>query len=285
MTQVSKEELKAFAQYIHRISGIWLDESKGYLLENRLAGMLQDQGCGSFSELLYKIRGDATRALERRLIDQITTGETLFFRDQAPFELLQHKILPDLIDRRGRTSCGPIPLRIWSAACSNGQEVYSIAMVLAELLGGSRNFQVRILGTDISDRAVANASRGIYNRVEIERGLPPDKLRRYFTPEADGAWKVRDELRAMATFRTLNLKGDFSALGRFDVVFCRNVAIYFTDTDRADVFNRLGRVMEPDGCLVIGGTESLSGLCPQYLSQRYLRSIFYQLAAAHPPAR
>lgn len=154
-------------------------------------------------------------------------------------------------------------------------------MVLKELLGNSERFQIRLLGTDISDQAVATASRGIYNRMEIERGLPPEKLQRYFTPEADGAWKIRDELRAMATFRSLNLMIDFLALGRFDIVFCRNVAIYFNDADRTSLFNRFQKVMEPDGYLMIGATESLSGLCPQYVSHRYLRSVYYQVGS--PP--
>ena len=279
---ITPDELKAFGQFLHRISGIWLDASKGYLLESRLGGMLQDEKCGTFSELLYKIRGDSTKRLERKFLDQITTGETLFFRDQSPFELLQHKVLPDLIDRRTKAQRfpGPIPIRIWSAACSNGQEVYSIAMVLKELLGSNLDrFQIRLLGTDISDQAVATASRGSYNRLEIERGLPQDKLRRYFTPEAEGAWKINDELRAMASFRTLNLMTDFSALGRFDIILCRNVAIYFQDQDRADVFNRLGRSLEPDGYLLIGATESISSLCPQYASHRHLRSVFYQVGA------
>ena len=284
MTPISPEEHKAFAQHIHRVSGIWLDESKGYLLESRLGGMLRELSCATFSELLYKIRGDGTRKLERRLIDEITTGETFFFRDQTPFELLQHKILPDLIDLRSRAKrgSGPIPIRIWSAACSNGQEVYSIAMILKEMLGNSEKYQIRLLGTDISDKAVATASRGLYNRIEIERGLAQDKLKRYFTPEPDGAWKIKDELRAMATFRTLNLKDDMSLLGRFDIILCRNVAIYFNDQDRMDVFNRLGRVMEPDGYLLIGATESLSGLCPQYTSHRYMRSVFYQVGTPAP---
>jgi len=279
MISITKEELAAFAQYIHRLSGIWLDQTKGYLLESRLGSLLTELGCGTFSELLYKIKGDSTRRLERNLIDRITTGETLFFRDQAPFELLAHKILPDLIDRRSRASRGgTIPLRIWSAACSNGQEVYSIAMVLKELLGGLERYQIRLTGTDISDQAVATASRGVYNRIEIERGLPQDKLARYFTAQADGSWKVRDELRAMATFRTLNLMGDVSVMGRFDIILCRNVAIYFTETDRADVFTRLGKCLEPDGYLLIGATESLSGLCPQFTSHRHLRTVYYQIA-------
>jgi len=280
--QITPDELKVFSQFIYGLCGIVLDGSKAYLLESRLVGMLRETQCKTFSELYYAIRADATRKLQRQLIDQITTGETLFFRDQAPFELLQHKILPDLIDRRTRAAgAGAIPIRIWSAACSNGQEVYSIAMILKDLLGGSPRYNIRLMGTDISDQAVSTASRGKYSRIEIERGLPPEKLNRHFQSEPDGTWKVRDELRAMATFRTLNLMEDFTSLGRFDIVFCRNVAIYFNDKDRQNLFNRIERVMEPDGYLLIGATESLSGFCPQYQSHRYLRSIYYQTG---PPA-
>jgi chemotaxis protein methyltransferase CheR len=286
--QISQEELRVFAQLIYGLCGIVLDDSKAYLLESRLVGMLRETQSKTFGELFYAIRADATRKLQRQLIDQITTGETLFFRDQAPFELLQHKILPDLIDRRTRTAgSGPIPIRIWSAACSNGQEVYSIAMVLKELLGNNPRFNIRLMGTDISDQAVSTASRGRYSRIAIERGLPPDRLNRYFQSEAEGTWKVKDELRAMASFRTLNLMEDFTALGRFDIIFCRNVAIYFNDKDRQHLFNRMERVLEPDGYLMIGATESLSGFCPQYQSHRYLRSVYYQTGAAPtgPPLR
>ncbi len=190
MTSITSDELKAFAQYIHRISGIWLDETKGYLIESRLGGLLRELQCSNFSEILCRIQGDNSRTLERKLIDLITTGETLFFRDQAPFELLQHKLLPELIDRRTRSQRlpGPIPLRIWSAACSSGQEIYSVAMALTELLGGSDRYQIRLLGTDISDKAIATASRGVYGRIEIERGLPQGKLNRLFLSGAVGTW-------------------------------------------------------------------------------------------------
>jgi chemotaxis protein methyltransferase CheR len=282
--KISPEELRVFSQHIHGISGISLDASKGYLLESRLGPMLSDHKCASFSELFAHIRGDITRKLERRLLDLITTGETSFFRDQTPFELLQHKVLPDLIDRRTR-AFGPtrtVPLRIWSAACSTGQELYSIAILLRELLGSASRFDIRLLGTDISDQAVAAASRGEFNRVEIERGLPPEKLSRYFTLQGESTWKIRDELRGLATFRTFNLFSDLLALGRFDIVLCRNVAIYFTEKDRRDLFNRIERVLEPDGVLMIGATESLTGLCPQYASHRYMRSVYYQVARGNP---
>lgn len=272
------DEVKVLSQYIYTLSGISLDESKGYLLESRLTPLLKEHNLGSYSELYFRAKSDATRALPRRIVDAITTGETSFFRDASPFELLQHKILPDLIDKRSRTSPPgrPIPLRILSAACSSGQEIYSIAILLKELLIDLSRYDIRLMGVDISDAAVAAASRGVYNAIEIERGLPKDKLSRYFIPDGS-TWRIRDEIRGMATFRTLNLMEDFRGVGRFDIVLCRNVAIYFKEEDRKRLFTRITSILEPDGYLIIGSTESLTGICPQYDPKRYLRSVFYQL--------
>ena len=274
---VSLDELRVWSRYIYSITGISLDDSKGYLVETRFAGLLRETGSASYSELLHKVKADATQTLRRRVVDAITTGETSFFRDASPFELLQHKVLPDLIDRRRKAlGTARVPLRIWSAACSTGQELYSTAIVLKELLGGFAGFDIRLLGTDISDKAVATASRGYFNKLELERGMPADKLARYFTPE-NGCWKIRDELRALATFRTINLLEPLSFPVKHDIIFCRNVAIYFTEQDRARLFSAIAGVLAPDGCLIIGSTESLTGLCPQYEARRYLRSVFYQL--------
>lgn len=279
MIRIKPDELIVWSQYIHSISGIHLDQSKAYLYETRLSSLIAELKLASFSELFFKARSDLSKGLQRRIIDLMTTGETLFFRDTAPFELLQFKILPDLVDRR--TKMNPpgrnIPIRIWCAASSTGQEIYSIAIVLKELLVDLNRYDIRLIGTDISDQAVALASKGIYNKIEIERGLPGDKLHRYFESQpTTGTWKIRDEIRGMASFRKLNLMEDFGSLGKFDIVFCRNVAIYFKDQDRTSLFNRIGKVLEPDGYLIIGSTESLSGICPQFESKRYMRSIFYQ---------
>lgn len=278
MIKITAEEFKVFSQYIHTICGISLDSSKTYLIENRLADLMRETGCNTFSEFYYKAKADYTNALPRKVIDAITTGETLFFRDASPFDLLKFKILPEVVDRRTKSTRpgALIPLRIWSAACSTGQEVYSIAITLREMLGDLARYNIRLIGTDISNQAIANASRGIYNRIEIERGLPPDKMERYFTRQ-DSAWKIRDEVRGMATFRGLNLMEDFSSLGKFDIIFCRNVAIYFSETDKVSLFGRIARALEPDGALIIGSTESITGLCPQFEPKRYLRSVYYQL--------
>lgn len=278
MLKILNDEFQNFARYIKEISGISLDASKTYLVENRLMRMVEENGCTSYGDLYRKAKADMSRTLQRKIIDAITTGETLFFRDSAPFELLQHKILPDLIDRKSRSGAPglPISIRIWSAACSTGQEVYSIAMVLRELLPDISRYNIRLLGTDISDQAVAAASRGVFNKIEIERGMPKDKLLRFFTSDGE-TWKVKDELRALATYRQINLMDDLGALGTFDIIFCRNVAIYFNEEDKARLFTRLARSLDPEGALIIGSTESLMGVCPQFESKRYLRSVFYQI--------
>jgi chemotaxis protein methyltransferase CheR len=273
-TAIQPGEMPVWSRYIEEICGIHLDDSKGYLIETRLGSLLAEAGAANFSELFYKVKADGTARLRGRIIEAITTNETSFFRDTSPFDLLRHKLIPELIDRRSRTG-GRIPLRIWSAACSTGQEAYSTGIVLKELLGDLNRYDIRILGTDISGKVVAKASYGEYDRLELERGLAPESLNRHFALSGE-RWRIRDEIRAMATFRTMNLLEPFSFPTPFDIIFCRNVAIYFTETDKAKLFSNLARFLAKDGALIIGATESISGLCPQLEPRRYLRSVFYQ---------
>ncbi len=282
MKKITPEEIRQLSRYIYDVSGIALDQSKAYLFETRLGPLVEAHGLADYAELCRKARTGPGKQLENEIVDAISTNETLFFRDNGPFELLRNKILPDLIDARSARASKilPVSLRIWSAACSTGQEVYSVAIVLKELLQQDLNrYRIKLLGTDISDAAIAQASRGTYGKFEIERGLPRDKLVKYFRPAGAG-WKIKDDLRAMATFRKLNLMLPFGALGKFDIVFCRNVAIYFTPQDRKKLFERLAGVLAPDGYLIIGATESLTGVCPRFTPRRHLRSIYYQLNTA-----
>ncbi|RLB91400.1 MAG: protein-glutamate O-methyltransferase CheR [Deltaproteobacteria bacterium] len=278
MLKITPDEVNLISRYIHRVSGILLDQTKAYLIESRLGRLVEEMGLSSYRALYEKVRFDGSKTLERKIIDAITTNETLFFRDASPFQLLQHKILPDLIDRRSGKSSGllPISIRIWSAGCSTGQEVYSIAIVLKELLPDLRKFSIKLLGTDISDSAVAQASYGQYSKFEIERGLPRDKLLKYFNANGNH-WKVKDEIRAMATFKKQNLMESFLGLGRFDIIFCRNVAIYFTLEDRKKLFEKIANSLEGDGYLIIGASESLTGICSRFEPKRHLKSVFYQL--------
>ncbi|MBW2036452.1 MAG: protein-glutamate O-methyltransferase CheR [Deltaproteobacteria bacterium] len=278
MIKITPDEVNLISRYIHRVSGILLDQTKAYLIESRLGRLVEEMGLSSYRALYEKVRFDGSKTLERKIIDAITTNETLFFRDASPFQLLQHKILPDLIDRRSGKSSGllPISIRIWSAGCSTGQEVYSIAIVLKELLPDLRKFRIKLLGTDISDSAIAQASYGQYSKFEIERGLPRDKLLKYFNANGNH-WKVKDEIRAMATFKKQNLMESFLGLGRFDIIFCRNVAIYFPLEDRKKLFEKIANSLEGDGYLIIGASESLTGICSRFEPKRHLRSVFYQL--------
>ncbi len=273
---ITRDELTVWSRYIHEISGISLDESKGYLLETRLGGLLRDTGVASFSEFYYRAKADLGNVLRRKIIDAITTNETSFFRDSAPFDLLQHKLIPELIDRRKKAGARLAPIRIWSAACSTGQEAYSTGIVLKELLGDLNNYDIRIVGTDISDKAVATASYGHFGQLELDRGMPREKMTKYFTPSA-GQWKIRDDIRSLASFRTMNLLQPFTFPAPFDIIFCRNVAIYFKEPDKIRLFQNLGRCLARDGALIIGSTESLTGFCPEFEPKRHLRSVFYQL--------
>ena len=274
-TAITREEMPVWSRYIRELCGIYLDDSKGYLVETRLGGLLAEVGASSFSELFFKVKADSSGKLRGKIVESITTNETSFFRDVSPFELLRNKVIPDLIDRRNAGSGRTIAIRIWSAACSTGQEAYSTAIVLKELLGDLSRYDIRILGTDISNKVVAQASYGAYSRLDLERGLPGESIARHFAVAGD-RWKVRDEIRAMATFRTMNLLEPFSFPQPFDIIFCRNVAIYFTEADKARLFKNLIRYLAKDGCLMIGSTESISGLCPELEAKRYLRAVFYQ---------
>ncbi|MDH4317296.1 MAG: protein-glutamate O-methyltransferase CheR [Desulfobulbaceae bacterium] len=278
MITITPQELTFIINHIYAISGIALDSGKKYLVETRLTPVIKELGLSTHMELYRKATADKTKQIDKKIIDAISVNETLFFRDNGPFQLLQQKIFPEVIDareqRKART--GKIPLRIWSAACSTGQEVYSVAIVLKEILPSINNYQITLVGTDISDAAVARASSGKYNKFEIERGMTGDKLRKYFTMSG-GFWKIKDEIRAMASFRKFNLMQPFTTLGKFDIILCRNVAIYFNMEDKKNLFNRLAQSLEPDGYLIIGSTESLMGICPRFIPKRHLKSTFYQL--------
>jgi chemotaxis protein methyltransferase CheR len=277
VTAITPQELQLWGAFIKNVCGNIIDD-KAYLIENRLSPIANDLKCSSWMELYSKVRNDIGGTLKRKIVNAITTNETSFFRDASPFEMLKFKILPDLIDKRKRQTPqgGVIPLRIWSAACSNGQELYSIAISIMELLGAINGYDIRLLGTDISDAVVAKASHGLYSKIEIERGLSPQMLNKYFDPIGN-EWKIRDQIRSLATFKTINLLEPLSFPQKFDVIFCRNVSIYFSSEDRKRMFTNIGKILALDGYLIIGSTESISVMCPEFQSFRYMRSVYYQL--------
>ncbi|MBN2022139.1 MAG: protein-glutamate O-methyltransferase CheR [Pirellulales bacterium] len=280
--QVTHDDIMFVATLVNELCGVMLDESKGYLVESRLSGLAREAGCASYRDLCHKARAPGNAPLQHKIIDAITTQETLFFRDDSPFEALQHKALPELIDAKAKTAFSR-RIRVWSAAASTGQEAYSIAMTLCELIPDVRTWDINILGTDICNAAVAQASLGRYAGHEIQRGLSPHLRSKYFVPDGNG-WRVRDELRALVSFQRRNLLEPFTGLGSFDIIFCRNVAIYFGAATRRDLFHRIADRLAPGGFLFVGSSESLSDLGPRFAPLHHCRAVYYQPNKRQAPA-
>ena len=239
-----------------RCSAIVLDPTKDYLVEARLGPLAKREGLGSITGLVTKLRtSGAGSALERKVVDAMTTNETLFFRDVHPFEALRHTLLPELLARRDKTRT----LQVWSAACSSGQEPYTIAMLLRESFPQLARWNVEILATDLSPTMIAKAREGTYGRIEVNRGLPQPLLARYFTQQGTD-YRINDELRAMVTFREMNLAAPWPTIGPFDVVFLRNVLIYFDVPTKKSILSRTLRLLRPDGYLLLGAAESTLNL-------------------------
>ncbi len=270
--ELTTRDIDAVCKLVDELCGIYLDTSKTYLIENRLGELARQLQCDTYTDLVDKVRFD--QSLKTQVVDAITTNETLFFRDNSPFEALKHKAIPESIDAKAG-SVFPRRLRLWSAACSTGQEVYSIAMTLHELIPDIHSWDVSILGTDISSAAVARASRGWYAAHEIERGMTRQRLEKYFHRDGEG-WRVNDELRALAKFQVRNLLEPMHFMTKFDIVFCRNVAIYFTKEVRRDLFNRISDTMGPEGYLFAGSQEILSDLGPRFTPQHHCRATYYR---------
>jgi len=230
-----------------------LDPSRDYLFETRLAKLLRNHGMTQLDELVHHLKTRRNPALECSITEAMTINETSFFRDGHPFELLRAELLPKLIDSRRRARS----LRFWSAACSTGQEAYSLAMMLLEEKLASWNIQ--ILGTDYSEAVVKRAQAASFQQIEVNRGLPTSLLIKYFT-RSGMDWKLSETVRRMANFRTIDLRNSMSTLGPFDLAFCRNVMIYFDDKTKRKIMKQLHGTLFRGGWLLLGGAETIFGL-------------------------
>lgn len=249
-------------------SGIVLTADKGYMLETRLDPLLRREGLPGLDALALRLREPRAEALTAELVEALTTNESSFFRDGKPFEHLK-RLLPRLAAARPPGQ----PLRIWSAACSSGQEAYSVAMVAAELgaaLGGRR---VEILGTDLSREMLDRAQDGLFTQFEVQRGLPVQMLVKHFRQEGS-RWRVSADLRAMARWQAFNLLDDARGLGRFDVVFCRNVLIYFDAPTKSRVLGMLAGMVAADGVVYLGGAETVLGLTDRLVPAAGERGVY-----------
>ncbi|UPK35620.1 protein-glutamate O-methyltransferase CheR [Bradyrhizobium sp. 186] len=251
MTPTEYEYLRKF---LRDHSGLDLSADKQYLIESRLLPLARKAGLSGIGELVQKLQGSSS-ALVTSVVEAMTTNETFFFRDKVPFEHFRDTIMPEIIKARaGRRS-----VRIWCAAGSTGQEPYSLAMSLKEMGAALTGWRVEIIATDLSQEVLEKAKAGIYSQFEVQRGLPIQMLMKYFKQTGE-TWQINPELRAMIQHRQLNLLHDFAQLGTFDVIFCRNVLIYFDQDTKINIFNRLARQIEGDGFLVLGAAETVVGL-------------------------
>jgi chemotaxis protein methyltransferase CheR len=260
-------------------SGLVLSPEKQYLAESRLLPVARRNGLLTLTELIAKLRAPQAQTLTSDVVDAMTTNETFFFRDKQPFDHFRDTIMPALMAARAREK----RIRIWCTACATGQEPYSLAMALKGMGAALAGFKVQILATDLCAEVLERAQAGIYSQFEVQRGLPIQQLVKFFVPAGE-RWQITPEIRAMVQFRTLNLLADFKPLGAFDVVFCRNVLIYFDQPTKTAVLERIARQMPDDGFLVLGAAETVVGLSESFKPVPERRGLYApNVAARHAP--
>ena len=261
-------------------SGLVLAADKGYLIESRLLPVARQFGCATLGELVARLRGPGAHAEIQSVVEAMTTNESFFFRDKLPFDAFQAVVLPSLVQQ---TPAGQT-IRIWCAAASSGQEPYSLAMLLSENPALAAGRRVEIIATDISQPILERAREGIYTQFEVQRGLPVHYLAKYFTKLGD-RWQISPQIRRMVTYKFVNLLDNFSDLGIFDVVFCRNVLIYFDVETKRSVLDRMATIMRPEGVLVLGGAETVLGLTAAFQPLESQRCLFRVDRAGSRPGK
>jgi len=260
-------------------SGLVLSAEKQYLAESRLLPVARKHGLAGLGELVGKLKVTTAAApLTVEVIEAMTTNESFFFRDKVPFEHFRLTVMPALLAARAREK----RIRIWCTAVATGQEPYSLAMSLKAIGPALAGWRVEILATDLSNEVLAKAKAGIYNQFEVQRGLPIQQLVKFFSQVGE-AWQIAEEIRAMVKFRPLNLLADFSSLGTFDLVFCRNVLIYFDQDTKTGVLNRIARQMPADGFLILGAAETVVGLTDAFKPMADQRGLYVPNVAAAKP--
>lgn len=250
-----------FCEFLEKHSGICLGANKQYLVSSRLRRLMADNQLKNLRELLSKISLTSYRTLKTQVIDAMTTNETLWFRDTHPFRILEEMLLPEFYGGRSVK-----PLRIWSAACSTGQEPYSMSMIINDYKErkGVAGLGERIVATDISPSALEQAKSGEYPTLAIGRGLDPARLKKHFKEQSDGRFKIDPKIASRIEFRQMNLQDSYTLLGKFDIIFCRNVLIYFTNEFKQDILKRMHASLNPGGYLMVGASEAINGLSDYY---------------------
>ncbi|WP_006787801.1 CheR family methyltransferase [Thiorhodospira sibirica] len=253
-TPIQPQEYEAFRLFLEKSCGLVLGDNKHYLVTSRLSRLLSEFSVHSVSELLRMVQEDRGGKLRTRVIEAMTTNETYWFRDVFPYEILKSRVFPDLLKRGGGL------IRIWCAACSTGQEPYSISMSAAEY---PQRLNLQITGTDISAAVLREAREASYDNLAVGRGLSMERRQRFFS-EKDGRWLLNADVKAKVSFREFNLLDSYSLLGRFDIIFCRNVLIYFSTDSKQDILRRMANALNPGGYLFLGASESIGAVSDMF---------------------
>jgi chemotaxis protein methyltransferase CheR len=267
-------DFEQFRTFLEKACGILLGTNKQYLVSSRLNKLMEQNSIKTLGELVQRMQSQPRSGLREQVVDAMTTNETLWFRDTYPFEVLKNRVLPEMI----KASPGQ-RLRIWSAACSSGQEPYSLSMTIDEFEKtniGQLKGGLQIVATDLSPSMLINCKSGEYDSLAMGRGLSQDRLQRYFDPKGPGRWAVKPAIKSRIEFRPLNLLDSYSSLGKFDVIFCRNVLIYFSADVKKDILTRMHAMLKPGGYLFLGASEALNGLPNHYQMVQCSPGIIYK---------
>lgn len=265
-------DFKAFCEYLQKSSGITISPNKAYLVSARIRNIMVDYELASLAELIVALN-KRNKALHQKIIDAMTTNETFWFRDDYPFTYFSKKLLPHWMSKE----CKDPSIRIWSAACSSGQEPYSLGILCEEYKTHSPlNKRVEILATDLSSHILDQAKKGSFDRLSIGRGLSEKRLNKFFTSQPHNEWMVNKDIKRYTNFQPINLLESFSSLGKFDIIFCRNVLIYFTKETKTDILTRMHACLKPNGLLCLGSSESLSDASSLFTMLHCNPGIIYQ---------
>jgi chemotaxis protein methyltransferase CheR len=273
-------DFEFICQILRERSGLVLTNDKAYLLESRLLPVARKWKLATFDDLVRIIRSKMDEAVIRDVVEAMTTNESFFFRDTKPFDQFKALVLPALLKSRAASRT----IRIWSAACSSGQEPYSLAMILSEMAAQMSGWKIEIVGTDLSSEILNRAKEGMYSQFEVQRGLPITMLVKYFAQIGD-RWQINAKIRGMVQYKEFNLLQDPMALGRFDVVFCRNVLIYFDQPTKTRVLNSVSKLMPEDGFLFLGGAETVLGITDKFQMVPGQRGVYGVASASASGAR
>lgn len=271
---MNDDDLSFLIALVKQASGISLTPEKKYLLESRLQGVARSHSMADIGELVSTMRRTKDKAMMDQVVEAMTTNETMFFRDTKPFEQLKSDILPHLLEHKKAGE----KLRFWSAACSNGQEPYSLVLTFLENQAKLGGHGFEILATDIAPKVIKKAGEGHYSQFEVQRGMPITMLLKYFTQGEGNSWTVKDDVKKYIQFKVMNLMDSFLSMGKLDMILVRNVLIYFDDEMKADIVNRMHSILNPGGILMVGSSESVTRFTDKYEGFKQMPGVFQKAA-------